>query len=724
MSVSSLAGAFSRDPFYFVEVQIGASVYRFCQKRTQLPAWMDGIPCLANIPTITPAEADIAGGSGLRASISCVFEDFADSAVFGTINTPVNFWPTWRARHPYYEGGRLSFFSGYLRLDSNGVAVSSPSIPYGDFNRRDYVIERFKWGKGSASMTGKDPLKLANNNRAQIPAVSRGALKDPLTAAGLFATLAPVGVGTEYPTSGFVRVRAEVMAFTRAGDVLTLTRAQYNTVPDDHGAGDTVQICAALSGTVDALVKTILQAAGVSMALISPTAWAAEVAEYLPGLYSTLITEPTGCQTLLKELAEQAPHFLYWDDKANRIQFVAVKAPPPDPLELTAESNFIKKSFDVEDAPDMRVSRVFVYFGQFDPTKKLDDVSNYRQAFIRVDPTSESSYGSARVKTVFSRWISNVNKAAAVRLASRIGRRFSSVPKKISFALDPKDQQVWIGSPVSVVHPDIVNSGGDTVATHFQLTSAGEKQSRYEFKGLESLWGPAVPEDEDIEDMGKTVIISGEQYGLNLRDIYNTLFPALDPDDVVKFIFDSAAVIGGTTPGAYSVRTGAWAGLSTPITLDVRGRILGRGGRGGNGTTNPAGRELGSPAILLEAPIQLDNSGIIAAGGDGGLRDNKSQLGVTVAAGGGGGAGWPVGPAGGNTFTDFPQGADVIILPQNGSQLLGGGGGTVDPADPWTGGTAVSGPGQDAGAGPAHAITTNGHAITYINAGDIRGPVV
>lgn len=721
MSIAALAAEFSREPFFFVEVEIGATVYRFCQARSPMPNWLVAIPCMDKAPTITPAEADTSGGTGLRASVSCEFNDFQDMDFFGTVAAPVNFWPTWRAVNPFYEGARISYFTGYLRTDTAGNDVPAASPPLGDFIRRDYVIEKFKWGRGKANIIGKDPLKLASNNRAQIPALSRGALKDPLAIAATTATLDPVGIGAQYPASGFVRVRAEVMGFTRSGDVLTLTRAQYNTAEDAHAAGDTVQVCETLSGTVDYLVSYIMQAAGAPSGLINSAAWAAEASVYLPGLYSTILTEPTGCLTLLKELAEQAPHFIYWDDRVNQVQFAAVKEPPPSPILLTSDANILEGSFKAEDAPEMRISRVFVYFGQFDPTKKLDDVSNYRQAFIRVDPASETNYGSARVKTIYSRWISNTNKAAAVRLAARTGRRFSSVPKKAWFALDPKDQAVWTGTPVALLHPDIVDTSGQPVATPFQLLSAAEKPSRYEFTGIEYLYGPSVPEDDDVDGLGKTVILSGEIYGLDLRAIYNDLFPSVLADDDIKFIFDSAAVVGGTTTGAYSVITGAWPELVTPILLDIRGLILGKGGKGediGAGSAAAAG----SPAIALQADIRLDNSGIVGAGGRGGDGQTITDPPNTAAAAGGGGAGWPVGAAGLGTYITGGPSKGTIIQALPGSTTTGGAGGEaehvliVDPAFGQAGG--------DLGSSAVHAITTNGFTITYINAGDIRGPIV
>lgn len=699
MSYAQIAASFAREPFYFIEIQIGASITRCCTARDLIPVGLDAIPCLDGAPQTSAAEADPSGGPGLRASVSVTLSDFADQTATGA-----NFWPRWRALNPYYEGARLSVFSGFVEGDTYDAA---------NFQRRDYVIERFAIRRGKVTITGKDPLKLAANNRAQYPAASKGTLLAALAIGGTSATLQPAGIGSSYPASGFVRIRAEVMAYTRSGDVLTLTRAQYNTAAAAYSAGDSVQLCAVINDSAPNIVRTLLLAAGISSSYIPITEWQSEAAVYLPGLYETILTEPVGVTTLLKELGEQAPHLLYWNDKANRIEFVAVKAPPSNARAVTWSDHIVADSFDVEDVPDQRVTRVFVYFGQFDPTKKLDEASNYRQTFVRVDPTAESNYGGPSIKVIYSRWISTVNKAAAIRLAARIGRRFFNTPRRVRFAMDLKDFDVWTGTPIKLSHPLIADTAGNPAPTDFQVLSAAERPGVINYSALEFLYGPTVPEDADADATGKLVVISGELQNLNLRAVFNSIYPSVDPADDVRFIFDAAAVVGSSSTASSSVLSGTWPELTTPPLLDVRGLILGAGGKGADAPDGTPGN--GGVALELQNAIRLSNSGTIGGGGGGGA---PAQEGPARAAGGGG-AGYTPGAAGVNTNGTAAE---------PGQRLTGGAGGSsyvegVEPA------SAEGGRGGDIGqpgtissgslvVGLAGlAIKRNGYSITYTGAG-------
>jgi hypothetical protein len=50
----------------------------------------------------------------------------------------------------------------------------------------------------------------------------------------------------------------------------------------------------------------------------------------------------------------------------------------------------------------MRVSQVFVRFGQRDPTKKLDELNNYSQTYVRNNLASSGpdEYGSEKIETI------------------------------------------------------------------------------------------------------------------------------------------------------------------------------------------------------------------------------------------------------------------------------------------------------------------------------------
>ena len=470
--------------------------------------------------------------------------------------------------------------------------------------------------------------------------------------------------------------------------------------------------------------------AEVPAAQINKPQWDNEVNQNLPGLYETLITESVGVDKLAKELAESAPHFQYWDERINKIVLTAIKAPPDLAQCYTAEANILEGSTVIRDEPDMRVSTVIVRFGQRDPTKKLDDESNYKQGQVRITPLSIAKYNNVqKFKFINSRWISNNNRAAAIRLAARIGRRFEEMPRRIGFNLDPRDADVWSGQPIKI-NSDLTLRNEppyDRFCMPVQVISVGESQD-YKYSALEHSYGAALPEDEDSDDPNyRPVYISGQTNQIEddagnpqtLREAYDSVWPDLLDAYNVVFIFDLSCVAGSSDNTAYAVQTGAWpATLTLPILLDVRGLIVGKGGDGAdvNGTA-----EAGGPAINLGADVRLSNTGTIGGGGGGG----DWVVDLIAKASGGGGAGYFAGLGGSGEV------GNVSTTPsENGSNQLGGAGGIARSTSGGEPGLAEGGSGGNLGAvgqfgggAAGAAITLNGYTITYINTGTILGTV-
>jgi len=703
--------------------------YRFCTGRSPHPIGLDAIPSLLSA-SISPAKIDLSGGLGTRASVSLTFKDHPSSDI--NIDKYVGdrsyiafergtYWTKLRARNANYENRPLRVLSGYL-VDGK--------YDQANFTTRYYIIDKMDVTSGQARITAKDPLKLAGMKKAQAPKASTGQLLTALTSTATSATLTPTGVGNlEYPLTGKVLINSEVLGFIRSGDTLTLTRAQYNTTAKEHSENDTVQLCLEYSGKqVDFIVKDLLtNYANIDSSFISDTAWSAEVDTFLNGLLSGIIVKPFDVFKLLKELAESMPHYLWWDERAQLIQLTALKAPPTGADVLDMEENIIENSFSTIDKTDLRVSTVFVNFGQFDPTKKIDEFSNYQQSYARIDTDSIAKYGSSEIKTVNSRWISNTNKAAALQLAALIGRRFSDVPREVAFSLEAKDSDVWVGQSREVNHRDIADFTGAPINTTFQLLSAREGQN-YDYKAIEYTYGDSLPEDEGGGNPDVDLILLGSnQHDLNIRDQYNLLFPAPSSSTQVKVIVEPGVIIGATTIANFALDTGNWpTGATITLQLDIGAYIVGKGGDGADiGPANGSGIDGGDGggAMVLNHPMTLVNNGIIGGGGGGG-----GSTGVLVAGqgivigggGGGGGAGYDVGLGGAG-------------IGQNGTTETGGTGGAI--ANPAIYGGSGGDLGQDGTVGVSSlpvgakglagaAIDKNGYTLTQTVTGDIRGIVI
>jgi hypothetical protein len=715
---------FSREHLWVCKITVDGEDYWFCEDITPIPRGLTVEAASMSKPRIRPSQIDPTGGIGIRASASISFKSHIDYVRFGTLSTPTRFWPAWRATHLGYQGADISIYSGYIVNGTFDIV---------NFQKRDFILDSFSHNENGASITAKDTLKLASNDRAKAPRKSKGLLLANMDSTATSITLSPTGIGdAEYPASGFGRLGDEVVSFTRASDVFTIVRGQYNTVADDHSENDVFQLCLVYNASAPDIVYDLLVTySGVPTSQIPKIQWDDEASLYLPGLYEAIITEPTGVSALLKELGESAPHYLFWDERTNLINFVAIKAPPDTALTLTAEDNLLEGSTSLVDQPDMRISTVIVNFAQHDPTKKLDETSNYRQAHVRFNSTSAAVYNDIeKYKVVNSRWISNVNRAAAVRLAAKFGRRFQDIPRKVSFKLDAKDSDVWTGAPLYINSDLVVNDSFARYDMPVQVLSAGEDGS-YQYEALEYGYGEELPEDLDSEDPNqRLVVLSGELTNINLRTIYDTLFPdVVDTYDVV-FVFDSSAVVGSTDAVNYAINTGSWPELSTgdPIKLDVRGLLL---GKGGDGATVGGITGNGGPCIILNADIRLTNTGIIGSGGGGGGYQIGTGSGVAQAAGGGG-AGYTIGIAGTGTYSTGFRAESTDA--QDGTYTTGGNGGyavndefpepnLAEGGDGGDLGAAGQTRGASTGGTTAKAIELNGYTITYLETGLIYGVV-
>lgn len=279
--------------------------------------------------------------------------------------------------------------------------------------------------------------------------------------------------------------------------------------------------------------------------------------------------------------------------------------------------------------------------------------------------------------------------------------------------------------------------------------------------GLEVAMLPLVPATMRAMLVGgrrRIALVIASSISASGVPAYNIYTAAGSPTDTVEvtLTINAGADVGPrgsfTTPTVPTMTTGSgWASGSTILIVN-RGRILGTGGRGGNGATAIASTSVagspgtaGAPALELLYPVTIDNaSGYIfggAGGGGGGGAGNNP-----IFAGGGGGGGGGQGNNGGINYggkglglnPPGENGADGI----SGTLLDRGYGGTGGPSSAPGGGggvggfwgaagqvgTAGSGPGGAGGAAGAagNAITLNGHAVTWIagnNSTQVKGAV-
>lgn len=233
----------------------------FINNRSNLPKGLIAYPVLKeNGISAFSGTVNVAGSNprmnafGRRASVTVSMVDFVDDDIWfdkyqsqrisgaaqfsavgydpGTVGT---FFTRLKARWPYYAGRPIRVIDGYV---DDGVLTVTQT--------RHFIITDMKGpdSAGSVTFEGKDVLALADDKKALAPAPSRGKLSAAITnAVGQVFSLTPAGIGAEYPTSGYGTIGSELVTFTRAVDVVTVTgRGQEGTVAAAHNLGDTFQV--------------------------------------------------------------------------------------------------------------------------------------------------------------------------------------------------------------------------------------------------------------------------------------------------------------------------------------------------------------------------------------------------------------------------------------------------------------------------------------------------
>ena len=516
--------------------------------------------------------------------------------------------------------------------------------------------------QGIYTITAKDVLKLADDDRSQAPALSNGFLVADISDTDTTATLSPSGIGNaEYPSSGYVAIGGkEICSFTRSADVMTFTegsppvstRGQLGTTAVAHEAGDRVQIVLRYVGEdpADVIYDLLVNYAGIPSDYIPLSTWQTETGNFLQRLYTATIAEPTGVNTLISELVEQAALAVWWEASTQQIRLQVLRAISTEAERFT-EDNVIEASLNSKEQPDTRISEVWTYFGQRNPLEPVDRTDNYRSVAITADLVAEADYGSASIKKIFSRWIPFGGRTVASRLNDIQLGRFKDPPR--SFSLETfkyGDVIPMLGGGYRLESWSIQDTTGASSDAPIQVTRLNPMTDRYQIEAQEMLFENLDP----VDLVNRVIILDSSINDVNLRDLHDSIYPAptgSESPPVTLTVYIEPNVIVGSTNGANpAFDIGTWpSGID--ITVYVRGRIQGKGGDGGHasettGQTHPGGD--GGTALYTRYAFDLilnEGDGEIWGGGGGGaggrIKDNSKHAG-----GGGGGQGQTPGNGG------------------------------------------------------------------------------
>lgn len=537
---------------------------KFCKKQRRLPRGEYHIPSLSSV-RITPGSINPGGSDsnvsamGKRGTISASFEDHTHSDLLVDKyrlergydpKERSTFWSKWRARNPYYMHRKMLYESGYI-LDGQVV----------DSITRTFFITGFSGpdANGRVSISGKDVLTLAANDKAKAPFASTGSLDADITDSATSITLTPSGIGDiEYPVSAdpsktfWVRIGKEVIEVYRltGSDTLNVVnRGTYGTAAQEHDETDTVQLCLVYDAAApaDILYDLLNTYAKVPDEFLDKAQWDGEQFDYLPRRYSTIISEPEGITKLVGEMCQQMYFTTWFDERESLVKMRAVRPAENDTIyELDDRSNLVMDSIQWTDKADELITQVWVYHTQINPTEKLDQGDNYAALRVIVDPTSESADRNnlSRIKTIYSRWIDD--GAAAQSLGEAILSRYGSAPRECSFTLDAKDRDVWLADFVRLTNRLRVDFDGNPVPANMQVFEAQESKpgSSFSYKAKEYI-APLNDGDVIIDPNQRPLEIDSDRLNVNLRELHDSQYAPPVGGEIVTIKIKAGVTIGG-----------------------------------------------------------------------------------------------------------------------------------------------------------------------------------
>lgn len=444
------------------------------------------IPSLVSVSTAPTAlnlssSSSDSQGLGNRAVCNIVFADHAhtdrvvDPYVSGRSWNPLqrgSFWTKWLARNRYRNGAKIVVYEGYY-----GQALV-------DMTKRTYFLTAVD-GPGSGgqvTIQGKDILAKLEERKAQAPIASPGELFKDINSTSTSIEVTGA-VEADYSPSGTIRINNEIMTYSAlaaSANGITFTisaRGSDNTSAASHSAGDSVQECLRFQNARpdDAVYDLLTNYGGIDASYTDVVAWASEVDTYMSlTRLNGLITEPVSVYTLVSEIQEQTQCMIWWDERAAKIRFKAVRGIDAVPPLITEQYHVIADSLSITEEPRNRVSQVWVYYNQQDKTAKNDDVKSYANLLVLADLASESQeqHGEPSIRKIFARLINS--SAVANTIASKILTRYVNNPRRAIFRLDAKDRSLWVGDVIQLSHRLDVDQNGNLALNNWTIISAEE----------------------------------------------------------------------------------------------------------------------------------------------------------------------------------------------------------------------------------------------------------
>lgn len=516
----------------------GTDTYTFVREGGPLPLGTTALPLLI-ATSISPTQLAVGRGLGVRAQVKVRFKDSINDGdvVGGDPPAETTFWRLIRARYPFFNNREMRVKRGTV----SGTTVTIEQT-------LTYNITKVEGPKrnGEFIVYAESETQRLARGRAQVPKAQTGTLLADISAAATSATID--GDATQYGTSGWLRIgdSTEVMAYTRSGTALTLTRGQLTSLgagaAETHDAGDEIQEIAYWSdaSVADVVYDCISDAVWGSIpdSKITKATWDTEDTDWLGFTLSGIIWDPTDTSEIIDELIRIFPFVLWHEESTDTFQFLGLeKAAFTAGTSVGEKSDIAADSFDVREDDDESYTRVLFYYGRKDPSESATDLRNYARLypFINVEAEEAANRGESKVKRIAVRWFQTDDTNQVVRLGNllqKIGERNKRVMKfKVA-----KESTLKTG--------DLV-----TLTTKYILGESSETET--------GIKGIVIADQWMKEGANKMISVQDTYYRANYRlwapDSLTTAYDSASTADINTYLFyaDDSNTLGTAADDAH-----------------------------------------------------------------------------------------------------------------------------------------------------------------------------
>ncbi len=222
------------------------------------------------------------------------------------------------------------------------------------------------------------------------------------------------------------------------------------------------------------------------------TRWGASI------ILKTKVTTPTPVSTLLAELSDLGCT-IYEDEFEGKIK---IKMNAPVDLTVVRQVTDRKaKSITQEDNDAQRLTQVLFMHKRRDPTKALDDDSNYEVKVLTADIPTLNLYGNVvKNRTLRTRWLDQGDEATVSIASLRLLARFKRAPKRVKVTLDADQRDVRLVDVVQVDSEELADGDGLAKTQYLQVIGRSEPITYHEIEvllqafGFEGRYGYIAPD--------------------------------------------------------------------------------------------------------------------------------------------------------------------------------------------------------------------------------------